>query len=59
MTKFFFANFPFEDEVEETYERKMLKCANLVAEVRERGWNVYMRPIEVAVREYVASLLQD
>lgn len=46
---------PFEDEVDGAYERKRLKYADLVAEVRERGWQAYIRPVEVGARGFVAK----
>ncbi|XP_076879265.1 uncharacterized protein LOC143527830 [Brachyhypopomus gauderio] len=46
---------PFEDEVDAAYERKRLKYADLVAEVRERGWQAYIRPVEVGARGFVAK----
>uniref|UniRef100_A0A3B1K6T8 Reverse transcriptase domain-containing protein n=1 Tax=Astyanax mexicanus TaxID=7994 RepID=A0A3B1K6T8_ASTMX len=46
---------PFEDEVDGAYERKRLKYTDLVAEVRERGWQAYIRPVEVGTRGFVAK----
>ena len=37
---------PFEDAIEEAFERKKLKYAELVAEAREQGWQAHTRPVE-------------
>ena len=45
---------PFEDAAE-AFERRNLKYAELVAEVRERGWQAHTRPVEIGVRGFVAK----
>ncbi|KAJ8347374.1 hypothetical protein SKAU_G00287750 [Synaphobranchus kaupii] len=37
---------PWEDAIDEAYERKKLRYANLAAEAEERGWDVKLRPVE-------------
>ncbi|KAJ8333436.1 hypothetical protein SKAU_G00414440 [Synaphobranchus kaupii] len=46
---------PWEDAIDEAYERKKLRYANLAAEAEERGWDVKLRPVEVGCRGFVAS----
>ena len=46
---------PFEDAIEEAFERKKLKYAELVVEARERGWQAHTRPVEIGVRGFVAK----
>ena len=46
---------PFEDEIEEAFERKKLKYAKLVVEARERGWQADTRPVEIGARGFVAT----
>ena len=54
---------PWEDSVEEAYERKKLCYAELAAEAKECGWNTKVHPVEVGCRGFVASstirLLKD
>ena len=38
---------PSDDTIEEAFERKKLKYAELVVEVRERGWQAHTRPVEI------------
>ena len=45
---------PFEDAAE-AFERRNLKYAELVAEVRERGWQAHTRPVEIGLRGFVAE----
>lgn len=45
----------WEDTVDEAYELKRLRYANLAVEAEERGWNVKVRPVEVGCRGFVAS----
>ena len=45
---------PFEDSVEEAYERKKLRYADLGAEAEQRGWKVRFCPVEVGCRGFVA-----
>ncbi|XP_061099664.1 uncharacterized protein LOC133129522 [Conger conger] len=54
---------PWEDSVDEAYERKHLRYAELAAEAQHRGWNTEVRPVEVGYRGFVATsttrLLRD
>lgn len=54
---------PWEESVEEAYERKHLRYADLAAEAQQRGWRTEVRPVEVGCRGFVASsttrLLKD
>ena len=54
---------PWEDPVDEAYERKHLGYAELAAEAQHRGWNTEVRPVEVGCRGFVAAsttkLLRD
>ena len=54
---------PWEDSVDEAYERKHLRYAELAAEAQHRGWNTEVRPVEVGCRGFVATsttrLLRD
>ena len=43
---------PFEDVIEEAFERKRLKYPELVAEMREQ---VHTRPVKISVRGFVAK----
>ena len=45
---------PWEDAVDEAYERKHLRYAELAAEAQHRGWNAEVRPVEVGCRGFVA-----
>ena len=45
---------PFEDVTEEAFEGKKLKYAELVAEVKERGWQAHTRPVEIGVRGFIS-----
>ena len=45
---------PWEDRVDEAYERKHLRYAELAAEAQHRGWNAEVRPVEVGCRGFVA-----
>ena len=40
---------------EEAHERKSLKYADLMAECRDRGWNVWLFPVEVGCRGFPAQ----
>ena len=42
----------FVDVIEEAFERKKLRCAELVEEVRVQGWQAHTRPVEIGVRGY-------
>ena len=46
---------PFEDAIEEAFERKKLKYVELVAQERQRGWQAHTRPVEIGVRGFVAK----
>lgn len=46
---------PFEDAIEEAFERKKLEYAELVTEVRDQGWQAHTRPVEIGVRGLVAK----
>lgn len=48
-------SFPWEDSVEEAYEREKLHYAELVAEAKQRGWNTNLYLVEVGSRGFVAS----
>lgn len=54
---------PLEDSVDEAYERKHLRYADLASEARHHGWNTEVRPVEVGCRGFVATsttrLLRD
>ena len=43
---------PFEDAIEESFERKTLKYAELVTEAREWGWQAYTRQVEKGVKGF-------
>ncbi|KAL1263729.1 hypothetical protein QQF64_006468 [Cirrhinus molitorella] len=45
---------PWEDAINEAFERKRLRYANLAAEAEGRGWNVKVWPVEVGCRGFVA-----
>ena len=46
---------PWEDAIDEAFERKRLRYAGLAAEAEGRGWNVKVCPVEVGCRGFVAS----
>ena len=54
---------PWEDAVEEAYERKSLKYAELAADAEQRGWKAKVCPVEVGCRGFVGKtttrLLKD
>ena len=45
----------FEDAIEEAFERRKQKYAELVAEAREWGWQACTRPVEIGARGFVAK----
>ncbi|MGH0138791.1 UNVERIFIED_CONTAM: hypothetical protein FKN15_001753 [Acipenser sinensis] len=45
---------PWEDAVDEAYERKRLRYAQLATEAEQRGWRVRVYPVEVGCRGFVA-----
>ncbi|XP_063325341.1 uncharacterized protein LOC134624301 [Pelmatolapia mariae] len=44
-----------EEAIEETFERKKLRYANLAAEAEDRGWKIKVHPVEVGCRGFVAT----
>ena len=46
---------PFKDAIEEAFERMKLKYVELVAEVREQGWQAHTAPVDMGVRGFVAK----
>lgn len=46
---------PWEEAIDEAFERKRLRYANLAAEAEEKGWNVKVWPVEVGCRGFVAN----
>src|SRR4029434_2253574 len=46
---------PFEDAIEEAFERKKLKYAEVVAKPRQQGRASHTRPVEMGVRGFVAK----
>ena len=48
---------PWEDALEEAFERKKLRYSNLAAEAEDNGWRVKVRPVEVGCRGFVASTM--
>lgn len=45
---------PWEDSVEEAYERKKLRYADLAAEAEQRGWQVRVCPVQLGCRGFIA-----
>ncbi|MGH0151409.1 UNVERIFIED_CONTAM: hypothetical protein FKN15_019883 [Acipenser sinensis] len=45
---------PWEDAVDEAYERKKLRYAQLAAQVEQRGWRVQVYRVEVGCQGFVA-----
>ncbi|MGH0136670.1 UNVERIFIED_CONTAM: hypothetical protein FKN15_037521 [Acipenser sinensis] len=45
---------PWEDAVDEAYERKKLWYAQLATEAEQRGWKVQVYPVEVGCRGFVS-----
>ena len=48
---------PWEERVQEAFERKMAKYQGLVAECKEKGWKTWCFPVEVGCRGFVAQSL--
>ena len=46
---------PWEEGVEEAYERKKTKYSDLAAEASQNGWKTLIFPVEVGSRGYVAT----
>ncbi|KAL3973956.1 proto-oncogene serine/threonine-protein kinase Pim-1 [Sarotherodon galilaeus] len=49
---------PWEEAIEEAFERKKLQYANLAAEAEDRSWKIKVRPVEVGCRGFVASITE-
>ena len=47
---------PWEDSVVEAYERKKLRYVELGAEGEQRGWKVWICPVEAGSRGFVAKI---
>ncbi|KAL4000609.1 polycystin 1L2 [Sarotherodon galilaeus] len=45
----------WEEAIEEAFEHRKLRYANLAAEAEDRGWKIKVRPVEVGCRGFVAS----
>lgn len=54
---------PWEDSVEEAFERKALKYSELAADAEQRGWKARIYPVEVGCRGFfgrsTVKLLRD
>ncbi|XP_072021154.1 uncharacterized protein [Amphiura filiformis] len=48
---------PWEDNIDESHERKLTKYAELRAECKDRGWKASCYPFEVGCRGFVAHSL--
>ncbi len=46
---------PWEGAVEEAYERKKLRYAELAADAQQQGWKAKVRSVEVGCRGFVAT----
>ncbi|XP_019639908.1 PREDICTED: uncharacterized protein LOC109481752 [Branchiostoma belcheri] len=46
---------PWEERIEEAYERKALKYQNLLQDCVEKGWRSWCFPIEIGCRGFVAQ----
>ncbi|VDI78992.1 Hypothetical predicted protein [Mytilus galloprovincialis] len=46
---------PWEERIEDAYERKRLKYQDLLAECRDNGWRVWLFPVEVGSRGFVGQ----
>ncbi|KAK2831157.1 hypothetical protein Q7C36_016243 [Tachysurus vachellii] len=46
---------PWESAVEEAYELKKLRYAELATDAQQQGWNVKVHPVEVGCRGFVAT----
>ncbi|MGH0150187.1 UNVERIFIED_CONTAM: hypothetical protein FKN15_017022 [Acipenser sinensis] len=47
----FLIRVPSEDAVDEVYERKKLRYAQLAAEAEQRGWRVRVYPVELLYKQ--------
>ncbi|KAE8295057.1 hypothetical protein D5F01_LYC05980 [Larimichthys crocea] len=45
---------PWEEAINEAFERKRLRYANLAAEAEDQGWNIFVHSVEVGCRGFVA-----
>ncbi|MGH0145913.1 UNVERIFIED_CONTAM: hypothetical protein FKN15_040099 [Acipenser sinensis] len=50
---------PWEDAVDEAYERKKLRYAQLATEAEQRGWRVRVYPVEDKNVRFSKGLLYD
>ena len=48
---------PWEDRIEEAYERKKAKYSDLQEQCREKGWKVWLYPVEIGARGFPAQSL--
>lgn len=48
---------PWEEGVEEAYERKALKYQPLIQECKDRGWQAWLLPVEVGCRGFPTKSL--
>ncbi|KAL7834872.1 hypothetical protein SRHO_G00291190 [Serrasalmus rhombeus] len=46
---------PWEEAIDEAYERKRLRYSNLAAQAEERGWTMLVCPVELGCRGFVAN----
>ena len=46
---------PWEDNCEEAHERRNLKYADLMADCKDKGWSVWLLPVEVGCRRFPAQ----
>ena len=50
---------PWEDNIDETHERKQTKYTEMAAECRDRGWKALCYPFEVGCRGFIANSFQN
>ena len=48
---------PWEERMEDAFERKMAKYEELVAECQEKGWKCWCLPVEMGCRGFAAQSL--
>ena len=46
---------PWEENCEEAHERKSLRYADLMADCKDKGWSVWLFPVEVGCRGFPAQ----
>ena len=46
---------PWEENFEEAHERKSLKYADLMVDCKDKGWSVWLFPVEVGCRRFPAQ----